>query len=281
MVYFFYNSSANNGTAGDLLPEAKKLFVGKKSTDRDLVGLNFAEIVKTLSPEDEIVICGGDGTLNRFANQTYGYPYPCPIYLYKAGTGNDFIRDVTDDDKKVKLVRVNEHLRRLPTVTVNDSTRRYVNNVAYGIDGMVCEVADRQKERGKRKINFSLIALRLLFFGYHPANAKVTVDGVTKTYRRVWMAPAMNGRYFGGGMMAAPAQRRDSDTLTVTVIHNAGRFTTIRMFPTIFKGTHVKNKKIADVRVGKHIEVEFDRPCALQIDGETVCGVRSFRADKE
>ena len=48
------------------------------------------------------------------------------------------------------------------------------------------------------------------------------------------------------------------------------------VFPSIFKGEHVKQKKLIDIVEGHHIVVEFDRPTALQIDGETVSGVTKY-----
>ena len=48
------------------------------------------------------------------------------------------------------------------------------------------------------------------------------------------------------------------------------------IFPGIFKGEHIKSKKYAEVLSGKEITVKFDRPTALQIDGETVLGVTSY-----
>ena len=43
-------------------------------------------------------------------------------------------------------------------------------------------------------------------------------------------------------------------------------------------GKGKKYKKSIDVISGKRITVEFDRPCALQIDGETVIGVTTYTA---
>jgi diacylglycerol kinase family enzyme len=50
------------------------------------------------------------------------------------------------------------------------------------------------------------------------------------------------------------------------------------IFPSIFKGEHVKNTKYVTVLTGKNITVEFDRPTPLQIDGETVLGVTEYNA---
>jgi diacylglycerol kinase family enzyme len=50
------------------------------------------------------------------------------------------------------------------------------------------------------------------------------------------------------------------------------------IFPSLFKGEHLKNKKYTEVLCGNDITVEFDSPAPLQIDGETVVGVMKYRA---
>ena len=50
------------------------------------------------------------------------------------------------------------------------------------------------------------------------------------------------------------------------------------IFPSIFKGEHVKKTKFVSVMKGKEITVEFDRPTSLQIDGETIVGVTKYSA---
>ena len=67
------------------------------------------------------------------------------------------------------------------------------------------------KAAGKTDINYAGIAIKGLLFKYKPRNAVVTVDGVTKTYKKVWLSPTMQGRYYGGGMIPTPNQGRLSD----------------------------------------------------------------------
>ena len=50
------------------------------------------------------------------------------------------------------------------------------------------------------------------------------------------------------------------------------------IFPTLLKGEHVNRKKNVVVFTGKEVTVEFDRPVALQIDGETILNVSSYTA---
>ena len=89
----------------------------------------------------------------------------------------------------------------------------------------------------------------------------------------------MNGKYYGGGMIPAPNQKRmaDDKIISVMIFGGWGRLRTLMAFPGIFKGEHVK-KKCVTVIEGKNIKVEFDGPRPLQIDGETILDVTSYEA---
>ena len=88
----------------------------------------------------------------------------------------------------------------------------------------------------------------------------------------------MFGRYYGGGMMPTPMQNRNSadKKVSLMVFHGSGKLKTLSIFPSIFKGEHIKNKKHITVIQGKSVTVTFSRPASLQIDGETVLGVNSY-----
>lgn len=80
-------------------------------------------------------------------------------------------------------------------------------------------------------------------------------------------------------MMPTPQQDRSkSDLLSVMVLHGSGKLKTLMVFPTIFKGKHIEHTEMVEVLTGKEIIVEFDRPVALQIDGETILNVLSYQA---
>ena len=51
---------------------------------------------------------------------------------------------------------------------------------------------------------------------------------------------------------------------------------TLTVFPTIFKGEHVKHTEMFTIMSGYEFNVKFDRPTALQIDGETILGVTEY-----
>ena len=117
----------------------------------------------------------------------------------------------------------------------------------------------------------------------------ITVDGQKYTYKKTWIAPTMKGKCYGSGMIMAPHQDRlaADGAVSAMAFHGAGKLRTLIVFPSIFKGEHVKHKNMVAIHKGHEITVEFDRPTALQIDGETVTGVTSYsvstgkKADKK
>ncbi len=268
MKYYLYNSLANNGIKPDIAPGTDLV---------DAVGLDYQEFLKGLAPEDEVVLVGGDGTLNYFINAIGDTEIKNNIYLFGNGTGNDFLKDI--DKKAGEEVPVNQYLGNLPTVYVNGLEKRFINNMGFGIDGYCCEVADQIKEKTPQKeINYSGIAIKGLLFHFKPCHAEVTVDGVKHEFENVWIAPTMKGKYYGGGMKMAPDQDRFSDKLTVVIYHCRSKLRALIAFPSIFKGEHVKKKGIIDIYTGNEITVRFSRPCAAQIDGETVLNVTEYKA---
>lgn len=240
---------------------------------------NYRLFFSGLESDDYLILSGGDGTLNRFVNDTEGIMIPCEILYFPNGTGNDFAHEL-GHSKNCNPFSITKYLKELPLVIVKGEKYRFINGVGYGIDGYCCEVGDKLKMNTDKKINYTSIAIKGMLFHYKPTNAKVTVDGKTYTYEKVWLSPTMNGKFYGGGMIPTPQQNRNSKekTLSVMVMHNSGKLKTLAVFPSIFKGEHVKHTKIVDVHTGHEITVEFDRPTSLQVDGETILDVTSYTA---
>lgn len=90
----------------------------------------------------------------------------------------------------------------------------------------------------------------------------------------------MHGRFYGGGMIAAPDQRRDAPDgkFSVVIWHGSNKLKTLMVFPSIFKGEHVKHSECIDIVRADEVTVKFDKPCALQIDGETILNVTEYSA---
>lgn len=275
--YILFNPYAGYGDSENKANELKNKFDNASVINVTEIG-SYSEFLAPLTEEDAVILCGGDGTLNRFANDTYDLDYKCDILFAAAGTGNDFLTDLgkTKDDEPFS---VKKYLRDLPTVTINGKTTYFLNGIGYGIDGYCCEEGDKEKAaKPGVHVNYTAIAIKGMLGKFKPANAKVTVDGVEYSFKKVWLAPTMHGRYYGGGMNCAPNQDRlaEDKMNTLVVWHGSSMLPTLIAFPSIFKGEHIKKEKMIKVFKGHEISVEFERPCALQIDGETVLGVTKY-----
>lgn len=276
LKYLLYNPYSGNNSGETRAKE----FATSASNGSKLVNMteisSYSDFFDSMSQDDEVIICGGDGTLNRFINDLGDLEPKLNIYYYPIGTGNDFYADVCDSEDRHPIL-INDYIKNLPIVTVKGKDYKFLNGVGYGIDGYCCEEGDRLHENGK-DANYTAIAIKGLLFHFKPVNATVTVDGKESKFSKVWIAPTMHGRRYGGGMIPTPAQERNNDkgTVSLMVFHGSGKLKTLMIFPSIFKGEHVKHTENISVLCGNEINVKFDSPRALQIDGETVLGVEEY-----
>ena len=284
MTHILYNPTSGNNSGKGYAMMLEICYPDSASYDVTQIA-DYAAFFAGLAPSDDVILCGGDGMLHHFVNNTKDISIQNKIYLYAMGTGNDLARDIGKSQYSEPDYPINAYIKKLPSVTVNGTERLFINGVGYGIDGYCCEVGDRLREQNQKlqqdkPINYTSIAIKGLLGDFKPVNAAVTVDGKKYQYKNVWIAPTMNGRFYGGGMMPAPEQDRLSPDglLTLTVMHCGSKLKALCVFPSLFKGTHVKHKNVVNIHRGSEITVEFDRPAPLQIDGETILNVSSYTA---
>ena len=239
---------------------------------------DYKGFMNKVKADERVVLCGGDGTVHRFVNEVDEADLSKPVFYFPLGSGNDFNRDVHGKLDNT-LINLNNYMNNLPLVNVKGKTMKFINNVSFGIDGWCCEVADkiRQKESSK-PINYTSIAVKGALFQYKKTNATVIVDGKEYHYKDVFLASTTKGRFYGGGMMATPDQDRNDPEHKVSVLVFRGkiRLQVLLVFSKIFTGEHIKKPNMCIIHSGKNIQVSFDSPRAVQVDGETVLGVTEY-----
>lgn len=271
-----FNPKAGNGTGES---ETKKIETYLKDAEiayYDVTAYDVKTLVADIPTEEKIVVSGGDGTLNRFVNEAVDGALRHEVYYFATGSGNDFIYDLGGNKGDAPIL-INRYIEDLPEVTINGKSYKFVNGVGYGIDGYCCEVGDKLRETSDKPVNYASIAIKGLLFHFKPRNAEIDVDGKKYTFKKVWLAPTMHGRYYGGGMNITPEQDRlKKTTETCGVLHGSGKLKTLMVFPSIFKGEHVKHTEMFTPLEGNKITVKFDKPTAVQVDGETILGVTEY-----
>lgn len=275
MLFVLFNKLANNGTGEKSAHDYLDPLIGTDVEYTDVTEIDdIKAMIEPLGEDDRVILAGGDGTINKFINALDGAVPRCAIDYIPTGSGNDFKKDVGIDG----FIRLNDYIKDLPTVTVKGESYKFINGIGYGIDGYCCEVGDDLKAKSDKPVNYTAIAIKGLLFHHKTSTATVIVDGVEYKFKKAWLAATMKGRFYGGGMMVAPAQDRHAEDGKVTLVvwHGTGKLVTLMHFPKIFKGEHIKYKKSIKVFTGHDITVRFSRPTALQIDGETVRGVTEY-----
>ena len=77
-----------------------------------------------------------------------------------------------------------------------------------------------------------------------------------------------NSRFTGGNMMVAPAAAIDDGLLDIVLLNRISKAPPLKLFPRIFKGTHVQAESVEVFR-GKKIVLRTENPLPLTPDGET------------
>jgi diacylglycerol kinase family enzyme len=278
MVYILTNHCAG----GNFIENEKRV---KEKFAGELVEIyHCAEVddkrgfLENITESDTLVIIGGDGTLNRFVNSIDNVDYPFPIYCYAGGTGNDFLHDTAGDSNG--FIKINEYIKDLPRLYVNGKDYAFVNGVGFGLDGYCCYMGDLSRKKNGKNPNYLKFALKGLLGGFKPRRARVTIDGVVREYENVWFTSVMQGRFYGGSMMIVPTQDRlnPEKKISFAVAHTKSRTSILTKLPTVYKGKHVKFKKVFEIIEGYDIKVEFDSPSPMQIDGEPIESATFFEA---
>ena len=210
---------------------------------------------------DALVALGGDGMVHLAIQALAGTA--TPLGVIPAGTGNDFAHelDIPDDVAAAADVVAAGKTRVIDAVQVGD--RWFGDVLGSGFDSMVNERANRMSwPRGKSRYNLAILAELRVF---KPLPFVITLDGER------WETEAMlvavgNGTAYGAGMHVCPDAVVDDGLLDVTVLGPVGKGRFIRMFPKVYKGTHVELPEVT-VRRAKVVRLESPGVIAYA-DGE-------------
>jgi diacylglycerol kinase family enzyme len=279
MYYILYNPLSNGGTCIAKADNIKEKLINenKEVTSISLLDIeHIQDFLNSLNKEDIIILVGGDGTLYHIANEIAGYNINNTVLLAKAGTGNDFYRDVKNEEVD-GFVKIDQYITNTPSITVNNETLHFNNSCGMGVDGDICERVNKSKRKGP--INYFYNCLKaVLNFKKFKLNLKI--DGNEHVFEKTWFTVVMQGKYFGGGMKVAPEQNRTSEDLTVVVVHTVCVPLLICILPTIYSGKHVKFKKYVSILKGKEIEIKTSLPQYAEFDGDITPGISELKITK-
>lgn len=220
---------------------------------------------------DALVVVGGDGVIS-LALQALAHG-DVPLGIVPAGTGNDHAREYrlpTGDPEAAADVIADGHTETVDLGRIDDATgghKWFGTVMAAGFDSLVSDRTNRMRwPHGRMRYNVAMVAelsqLRLLPF-------RLRFDDGPPQDVRLTLAAFGNTRSYGGGMLICPGADHADGLLDVTMVHSASRTKLVRLFPTVFKGTHVD---LDDVTTARARVIEVDCPgINAYADGDYAC----------
>ena len=199
---------------------------------------------------DALVVVGGDGVI-RLALQSLARKN-IPLGIIPAGTGNDHAREygipVGDPAAAVDVIAAGRvETADLGHIRSADGIGTWFGTVAAtGFDSLVSDRVNRMRwPHGRMRYNLAIVAeLSQL----RPLPFRLVLDGEREVVADLTLAAFGITRSYGGGMQICPGADHSDGLLDITMVATDSRLKLIRLFPTVFKGTHVDLDEVSTAR---------------------------------
>jgi len=222
-----------------------------------VIGENAEEALKRArTAVDEgtgaLIAVGGDGTANLALQAVAGTH--TPLGLVAVGTGNDFARTlgqpIGDAGAAGRVIAAALKAGRVRDIDLGQVDGHWFGTIlASGFDSRVNDRGNRMRwPTGRFKYDLAIVA-ELATFRPFPYRI-VLDDGVVQEVEATLVAIG-NGSSYGGGMRICPGADLTDGLFDVTVVGDLSRTALLRVFPRVYRGTHVGHPKVTVHRSAK------------------------------
>ena len=211
----------------------------------------------------ELIVIGGDGTINEVINNYHGKEI---IYL-AYGSGNDLARSI-EFKKDVEISRLLESKRFIEydVGVVND--RKFCSGFDIGFNADIIKRANGSKLKkyiGKYIYLLQGVIGILMLKKY---KAKISWDDGEITTDKLYLLNAMIQPYEGGGIKFAPNATDQDGKLHIMIMENMSLITFIYNYLCLLLKQHSRLKKVHHIKTDK-LTIKTNQEY-FQIDGELV-----------
>jgi diacylglycerol kinase (ATP) len=219
---------------------------------------------------DALVLVGGDGMAHLGVNVCANTRVPMAIV--PAGTGNDsagvFGMPMGDASACAKLILENiSSPKFIDAIEIEHSGGKTwaIGSASAGFDALVNARANKMKwPAGPMKY---YLAMLLELASFKAIKYRSKIDGVAKDFEAM-LCVVSNSGVFGGGMLVVPEASITDGKLDLLILNKITRFKLVRIFPRVYKGTHVTDPAVELLEATK-VEIAADG-MPIYSDGEYV-----------
>lgn len=273
-IFFVVNPISGNGKAKksfplieDFLKENELIYEKIITQYKD----HATQIATELSARDDIeiiVVVGGDGTLYEVINGLFISKVKIPVGYIPTGTGNDYGRHMnipTDPIEALKRI-IEKDVKEIDVGHINN--HYFINVASMGFDAEVANYANTSKlKKYIGKLVYVIGVIKSLW-SFTPKRLGLEIDGNHYIFDNVWLIAVANNRYYGGGMLISPNSVNDDGLFEVCIIKDLSKLQLLKLFPTIFKGNHIKYYPKVIMMKGQTVKIEANEETTIQSDGE-------------
>lgn len=237
-----------------------------QSNTRDDIHNEVASLASQANDAITVVACGGDGTVHLLLNSVIGLDVHFAVV--PMGTGNDFARYLGLSKAPEAIDVAQSGVARnmdVGHIELNDGSKYFLGIASCGFDAQVNERANTYRgPQGTAKYVAALLGeLRSL----RALHIQVAINDAVDNHEVTLMALGNTSSY-GGGMLVCPNADAYDAQLDVMRVARVNRRTLLRVFPRVFRGTHVSHPAVTMGRASR-LEIGGDS-FPIYADGERI-----------
>lgn len=223
------------------------------------------DIDRLRSTHDQLVICGGDGSISSAAGAVM--ESGLPMGILPMGTANDLARTL---GMPLDLPAAAEAIAggRVRCIDLGRVNGRYFFNAAsIGLGVHVTQLLTYELKQRWGVLAYPRALLEALAT-VRPFTARIDCDGTLHLLRSIQITVG-NGRFYGGGMAVAAEAAIDDQRLDLYSVRPSSLWRFLIVAAAMKLGRHGRRPEVALLR-GRRIAVETSRARLVTADGEVV-----------
>ena len=239
--------------------------------------------VQALPPAQPVMAAGGDGTVGALLPALVGTGRP--LALVPLGSGNDFagMLGLRPGQFAEALGRLSYQPRQVDALEAEvlrgdhaGLNKLLLNGLGTGMDAQVTRAYERAPQRLPGFWRYAWGAAASVLRP-HNAGLTVTVDGQTLYRGRSALAAVMNGTRYGGGFHISPRSDARDGRLNAVCSGPLSRPRLAELMLKVLPGKHLGHPLVYS-GAGRHIELLWDAPMFLHLDGDLYGQAEQVRA---
>ncbi|MGX7112362.1 diacylglycerol/lipid kinase family protein [Gemella cuniculi] len=214
---------------------------------------------------DEIIVIGGDGTMNEVINNYHGEKI---LYIAR-GSGNDLGRSLNlkkNTSEIIELINSQGNTEEYDAACVND--RKFCTGLDIGFNADIIERVKKTKLKKYFRKNIYLLCGLASIFNLKKYYAKIEYDNKVLESRKLYLLNVMVQPYEGGGVKFSNTASGKDGLLHIMVMEEMGFFKFVYNYLCLLLKKHNKLKGVKFITTNK-LSVTTNQKY-YQIDGELV-----------